>query len=236
MTTILTSSSLNTAPAQPLTQSSLSTVKTIQPSTTTAGPAISMTQPHMHQMDALIAPPMPSEGAGKSNQIIQDGSETSTPSANERDVSVPAPGLITQQPPISPKKHTQQEAALMQSPAPGHIQQDVDFGKVEVREHPQQVLSTKEKHPAAVSKETDDEDYVPADSALPLIVISIVSLFFSMVWFLLIKIPFKMGWTMFKIFFVVVGLRILLLFFADDGGAWDMGAGVDYEFNMPGIY
>ncbi|KAL7532652.1 hypothetical protein ACHAXR_004757 [Thalassiosira sp. AJA248-18] len=80
-----------------------------------------------------------------------------------------------------------------------------------------------------------DEEYESADSSLPLMVISIFSLLFSMVWFI-IKIPFRIGSMLFTFWVVLIALRILWLFLADDNGAWEMGAGVDYEYNMPGIY
>ncbi|KAL7544365.1 hypothetical protein ACHAWF_007752, partial [Thalassiosira exigua] len=81
----------------------------------------------------------------------------------------------------------------------------------------------------------EDESYESADSALPFLVISLFSLFFSVAWFF-VRIPFKIGSAMLTFFATVVALHILWLFLADDGGAWEMGAGVPYEYNMPGIY
>lgn len=75
----------------------------------------------------------------------------------------------------------------------------------------------------------------PADSALAHMVISLFSLLFSMVWFFA-KIPFKIGSVLFTFWVVLVFLKIAWLFLADDNDAWEMGAGVDYEYNMPGIY
>lgn len=66
-------------------------------------------------------------------------------------------------------------------------------------------------------------------------VISLFSLFFSLVWFV-VKIPFKIGSMLFTFWVVLVGMRVLWLFLADDNGAYEMGAGIDYEYNMPGIH
>lgn len=103
-----------------------------------------------------------------------------------------------------------------------------------------------EKEPSAKAKEEEkkqtstkqpsDEEFEPADSALSLMVISLLSLLFSMGWFFIVKVPFKIGSTIFKFFVTIVALRLLWFFLADDGGAWEMGAGVDWEYNMPGIY
>lgn len=77
-------------------------------------------------------------------------------------------------------------------------------------------------------------EYESAESALPTLVISFFSFIFTLVWFV-VKIPYWFGSIFFAFWFCVVALRILLLFLADDNGAWEIGAGVDYEYNMPGI-
>ena len=80
-----------------------------------------------------------------------------------------------------------------------------------------------------------EEEYKSADSALPHMVMSLLSLLLSMVWFVVI-IPFKIGSMLFTFWVLVIVLRILWLFLANDNGAWEMGAGVDYEYNLPSIY
>ena len=80
-----------------------------------------------------------------------------------------------------------------------------------------------------------EEEYEPSDSALTHMVITLFSLLFSMIWFS-VKIPFRIGSMIFTFWVLTVTLRVLWLFLADDNGAWEMGAGVEYEYNMPGIY
>jgi hypothetical protein len=80
-----------------------------------------------------------------------------------------------------------------------------------------------------------EEEYEPSDSALTHMVITLFSLLFSMIWFS-VKIPFRIGSMIFTFWVLMVTLRVLWLFLADDNGAWEMGAGVEYEYNMPGIY
>jgi len=79
------------------------------------------------------------------------------------------------------------------------------------------------------------EEYEPSDSALTIMVVHLFSLFFKLSW-LVIKIPFRIGSTLFTVWTLMIALRVLCLFLADDNGAWDIGAGVEYEYNMPGIY
>ena len=80
-----------------------------------------------------------------------------------------------------------------------------------------------------------EEEYEPADSALPFMIMSLLSLLFSMGTFV-IKIPFRIGSMIFTFWVLIVVLRVLWLLLADDNGAWEMGAGSDLEYNMPGIY
>jgi len=91
-----------------------------------------------------------------------------------------------------------------------------------------------DKH-AKRTKMQPEEVYEPADSALPILVVTILSMLFSLIWFF-VKIPFRIGSTLFSLWVFVVALRVLWLLLADDNGAWEMGAGVDFEYNMPGIY
>lgn len=101
---------------------------------------------------------------------------------------------------------------------------------------PKPNTTSDEKQPlTSTTKPPPDEAYEPADSALPFMVISLFSLLFSTAWFF-VKIPFKIGFSFVTFWSLIIGLRIAWLFLADDNGAWEMGAGVDYEYNMPGIY
>ena len=80
-----------------------------------------------------------------------------------------------------------------------------------------------------------EEEYESADSALPHMIMSLFTLLLSIITFV-IKIPFRIGSTIFTFWIMIVVLRILWLLLADDGGAFEIGAGVHYEYNMPGIY
>ena len=99
-----------------------------------------------------------------------------------------------------------------------------------------------EKKPAAASspkpnqKPQPDEEFEAADSALPQMIMSLFTLFFTISTFFLVKVPFRIGSMLFTFWVSIVALRVLWLLLADDNGAWEMGAGVDYEYNMPGIY
>lgn len=87
----------------------------------------------------------------------------------------------------------------------------------------------------AKQTEIQPEEICESDSALPFLVVSILSVLFSMLWFI-VKIPFRIGSVIVSVWLRVVTLRVLWLLLADDNGAWGMGAGVDFEYNMPGIY
>ena len=80
------------------------------------------------------------------------------------------------------------------------------------------------------------QEFEDANSSLPFMIISLFSLFFSLLWFFFVKLPFRIGSTLFTLCFLAVTLHILWLFLADDNSAWEMGAGVEYEYNMPGVY
>ena len=89
--------------------------------------------------------------------------------------------------------------------------------------------TTKQKSPPPT------EEYEPSDSALTIMVVYLFSLFFKLSW-MIIKTPFRIGSMIFTFWVTIVTLRVLWLFLADDNGAFDIGAGVEYEYNMPGIY
>ena len=80
------------------------------------------------------------------------------------------------------------------------------------------------------------QEYESADSALPIMIVSLFSMFFSIVWFTFFKLPYRVCSTVLTFFTLLMVLRILWFLLADDNGAWEMGAGVDFEFNRPGIY
>lgn len=79
------------------------------------------------------------------------------------------------------------------------------------------------------------EEYEPSDSALTVMVVALFSFFLKLSW-LVIKTPFRIASMILTFWIVLIAVRVLCLFLADDNGAWDIGAGVEYEYNMPGIY
>ena len=98
-----------------------------------------------------------------------------------------------------------------------------------------ELSTSKSKTKQPPKEETAPEEFEDASSALPTMIVSLFSLFFYLLG-AVIRIPYLFVKNILKFFLFVVALRILWLFLADDNGAWEMGAGVDYEFNMPGIY
>eukprot|EP00804_Cyclotella_cryptica_P010408 CCRYP_018149-RA/>CCRYP_018149-RA protein AED:0.33 eAED:0.33 QI:289/1/1/1/1/1/3/326/738 len=80
------------------------------------------------------------------------------------------------------------------------------------------------------------QEYELADSALPVMIVSLFSLFFSIVWFFCIKMPYRICSTVLTFCVILISCRVLWLLLADDNGAWEIGAGVEYEYNSPGIY
>ena len=108
----------------------------------------------------------------------------------------------------------------------------------------QSTLSEKEPMSSSTSgqaqkqkqSENQLEEFESADSALPTIIFSLFSMFFSIVWFLLFKLPYRVCSMALTFCVVLMCLRVLWLLLADDNGAWEMGAGVDLEYNTPGIY
>jgi hypothetical protein len=95
--------------------------------------------------------------------------------------------------------------------------------------------SAKEEAKQKQSPPPPPEEYEPSDSALTVMVVYLFSIFFKLTW-LVIKTPFRIGSMIFTFCVMMMALRVLCLFLADDNGAWDIGAGVEYEYNMPGIY
>lgn len=168
--------------------------------------------------------------------------------------SVPA----MSQPPAMPMYHNDNslDRATMQAPdldptlcsgvrEPKHNQippkQTVQQQQPVVQGHqPTKVAPEKTQKPPSASTEKKNkeqpEEYEAADSALPLMIMSLFSVFFSIVWFVFFKLPYRVCSTVLTLCFVLMVLRILWYVLADDNGAWEMGAGVDFEYNSPGIY
>jgi hypothetical protein len=95
------------------------------------------------------------------------------------------------------------------------------------------------KQPAFDEKQKpkkDPEQFESADSALPLMIVSLFSLFFSIVWFVMFKLPYRVCSTVLTFCVLLMSLRVLWFLLAEDNGAWEIGAGVDDEYNAPGIY
>ena len=90
--------------------------------------------------------------------------------------------------------------------------------------------------PKRKQKPPPEEEFEAADSALPQMIMSLFTIFFTITTFFIIKVPFRVGSMIFTFWVSIVALRVLWLLLADDNGAWEMGAGVDYEYNMPGLY
>lgn len=166
--------------------------------------------------------PPPMQTFQPSNQMMQDGNNNNmTPPMNEGNIAQQS--MPTSMPNAQPEYRdpSQQPAAQYQQPPS--------------KEKQSQPQSDTKQATAKKTMPPKEEEYEPADSALPHMVIYLFSLLFSFLWFF-IKIPFTIGSTIFTFWVVVVALRLFWLFFADDNGAWEMGAGVEYEYNMPGIY
>jgi len=172
-----------------------------------------MVQP-MESSSALPATVMPPPGSITFNQM-QAGNKNLTPPML-RDSNAVQP--VSTMPSTQDQPHSEPKSNL----APP-------------KEKQAQPPSTSDQKQSTITKPPPEEEYESADSALPHMVMSLFSLLLSMVWFVA-KIPFKIGSVLFTFWVLVVVLRILWLFLADDNGAWEMGAGVDYEYNMPGIY
>ena len=115
-------------------------------------------------------------------------------------------------------------------------QQPVKQGNQSVK---QTAEKTQKSPPASTEKKKNKEqpeEFEAADSALPLMIMSLFSIFFSIVWFVFFKLPYRLCSTVLTFCFVLMFLRLLWYLLADDNGAWEMGAGVDFEYNSPGIY
>jgi len=170
-----------------------------------------LTQPVVPSDHVTQAPPPPASVFNVNQTVQQSIPETS---------KVPRPQLFEQNlADVAPERPTAATSNI-QHPPP---------------ERKSSVPLTKDDNHAKPTKMQPEEVYEPADSALPILVVTILSMLFSLIWFF-VKIPFRIGSTLFSLWVFVVALRVLWLLLADDNGAWEMGAGVDFEYNMPGIY
>jgi len=113
--------------------------------------------------------------------------------------------------------------------------QQLQQQKRQHQQHQQEQQQEEKQNPLKESKAPPPEEFEDANSALATMLVSLFSLFFSLVWFV-IKIPFQLMKNAVMIAIFAVTLKLVWLYFADDNGAWDMGAGVNYEYNMPGIH
>ena len=105
--------------------------------------------------------------------------------------------------------------------------------KTTTTEEPQSRQSKEKEGKAAPPP--DDGSFESADSALPMMLAHLFTILLGMAWFA-VKVPVRIGFAVVMFWAVVIALRVAWFFLADDGGAWEMGAGVDWDRNMPGIY
>ena len=82
----------------------------------------------------------------------------------------------------------------------------------------------------------DQYESVGAGDALVNFVFFLVSTVFSLFFSLLIRLPLRIFTTMFVMLTVCTLAVLLWLYLADDNGAMSMGAGIDYRFNIPGVF
>ncbi|KAL9180491.1 hypothetical protein ACHAXT_010944 [Thalassiosira profunda] len=142
--------------------------------------------------------------------------------ADEREMQPPAPEM--------PAVQTVPPEAAPKQPSTEEVKPGAALREESKPQTPQPQLDTKPQ-----TKQPAEEEFEPADSALPFLVVSLFSLLFSLMWFV-VKIPFRIGSALFTVWVTVAALRIVWLCFADDHGAYDMGAGIDWEFNAAGIH
>jgi len=172
--------------------------------------------------------PPPMQSFQPSNQMMQDGIRHNlTPPMNEGNI---AQQSMQTRMPNNPQPDSSKSGEPTALPKESSQQPSSKGKQSQSQPQPDEKQATANK-----TMPPKEEEYEPADSALPFMVISLFSLLFSFLWFF-VKIPFKIGSSLFTFWVLVVALRLVWLFFADDNGAWEMGAGVDYEYNMPGIY
>ena len=149
-------------------------------------------------------------------------------------------GVNMSHPPLNQQNVPQSNANVPQNQS----QKSEPIAKVEMPTNPvkKEPLTSETAPKASSSKEETKqkqspppEEYEPSDSALTVMVVALFSLFFKLSW-LVIKTPFRIASMILTFWIMLIAVRVLCLIFADDNGAWDIGAGVEYEYNMPGIY
>jgi len=64
----------------------------------------------------------------------------------------------------------------------------------------------------------------------------VVSTIFNIFWLIIVKLPLRLITTMLWILMAGIILSTVWLYLADDNGAMSIGAGVNYNFNPPGIW
>lgn len=170
-----------------------------------------------------------------SNQFVQMNSHPSLDAG-----STPIQSDDTHAPPTVPTKteevvpeHARAEPLKHQAPVPQHAEE-----KSTVKPSTEPTEKAPKPSSSAENQEPKEQpqEYELADSALPVMIVSLFSLFFSIVWFFCIKLPYRICSSILTFCVLLISCRVLWLLFADDNGAWEMGAGVEYEYNVPGIY
>mmetsp|Transcript_10406 Transcript_10406/g.18731 ORF Transcript_10406/g.18731 Transcript_10406/m.18731 type:complete len:597 (+) Transcript_10406:64-1854(+) len=201
-------------------------------------PAGFMQQPPMNigASDHLHQPPMQTSNA-PSAHFMPPPAGSIPPNQMQNGTTDFTPSMPLNQPELSKSDKATALPSDLSQPTPTRPSSEQKSNLASPKEKQSQPsTNSDQKQPTtSTTKPPPDEEYESADSALPLMVISLFSLLFSMISFV-IKIPFRIGSMLFTFWVLVIAMRILWLFLADDNGAWEMGAGVEYEYNMPGIY
>lgn len=162
---------------------------------------------------------------------MQDGGFVAPPSSKEQPSPVP--------PLVGETKTAQRTDGSKERPSPAMEPRSKTTQKttLDKRESggskPKSKPSSKEKQQSPPSDPLDDVD---PNSALASALGALFALFFSMVWFIVVGLPLRIFKTLLTLLVLGLSMGLLWLYLADDGGAWEMGAGVDYEYNAPGIF
>lgn len=168
-----------------------------------------------------------------SNQFVQTNSHPSLDAGStpiQSDGTHAFPMVPTKTEEVVPE-HARAEPLKHQAPVPQHAEEKFTV-KPSTEPTEKEPSSSAEKQ----GPKEQPQEYELADSALPLMIVSLFSLFFSIVWFFCIKLPYRICSSILTFCVILISCRVLWLLFADDNGAWEMGAGVEYEYNAPGIY
>jgi len=145
-------------------------------------------------------------------------------------------------PPIQPK--LSKPKSKVSSKEPSQVSLDQPSSETNANFHPPKEKQAKPQpsisdhmHSATTTKPpSSEEEHEAANSAVLFMVTSLFWHFFSTVW-PLVEIAFRIGSKLCTFLVLVIARCILRLFLAnDDGAAWEMGAGMEYEYNMPMIH